>query len=1030
VRGLLAPWADPGLTSSSRLRMHGVPHADRLSLDGRWRFQLLPRPDAAPTSEWSEIDVPGCWTMQGFADRPHYTNVVMPFAECPPTPPAANPTGHYARFFEVPAAWEGRRVVLHVGAAESVLLVRLNDRDVGISKDSHLAAEFDITSHVVPGRNELVLDVVKWSDASFIEDQDQWWHGGITRPVYLYATSPTYLADIRVDAGLADDLIDGTLDVVVEVGFPGGTPLPGWQVEAELDTGQGRLAMHDDVPARERTVHTSRGESVHRRDGDRATAVAAGMAVDLTGQAGRGALSGRALPPQDGRVAWSIEVPGVTPWSAEIPTLYSLTISLRAPSGEVVEQVTHNIGFRRVEIAGLELLVNGRPVLIHGVNRHDFDPRTGRVVSVEAMRADVVLMKRFGFNAVRTSHYPNDPAFLDLCDELGMYVIDEADIECHAFYSSLAWDQRYLGAWVDRVSRMALRDRNHPCVIAWSLGNESGYGPNHDAAAAWLRRLDPTRPLHYEGAIRSDWAGPQGASDILAPMYPSIAAIVSHATSGRMRHPLIMCEYSHSMGNSNGTLAEYWDAIEATPGLQGGFIWEWRDHGLEQTLPDGRTRWAYGGDFGDVPHDGAFCLDGIVFPDRSPKPAAWEHRALAAPVRVAAAAAQLARGEVEIENRLDFRDLSWLECRWTLATDGEEIGSGDVALPHVAPGGHATIAIAKLGELAAAGRAHRPASGGNEHESWLTLRFTARADEPWAPAGFEVACGQIRLDGSATPEPRRGGLRTSGPSMAPPSVDESGLLVHPLLAEPPVLSLWRAPTDNDLIAGLARKWAEWGIDRLERLVEAIERTDDAVVVHCTYRTAAGIDIPHRQALRSLEGGGILLEEEVEIPGILDDLPRVGTVFETVGGLEALEWFGSGPHESYPDRRRGGLVGRWLSTVGAQYVPYVRPQENGGHADVRWFGLRDPAGTGLRVVLDRPRQVSVTHLRAADLAAATHDVDLAPRAEAVVHVDAFHRGLGTASCGPDTLPAYLLQPGRHGWSWQWVPLGEGQARPGQ
>ncbi len=349
-------------------------------------------------------------------------------------------------------------------------------------------------------------------------------------------------------------------------------------------------------------------------------------------------------------------------------------MTLRAPDGTAVETTTVRVGFRRVEIRGLDLLINGQRVFIRGVNRHDFDQHTGRVISADSMRADLIAMKQFGFNAVRTSHYPNDPAFLDLTDELGLYVFDEADIESHAFQSTLCDDPRYLTQWVSRVSRMAQRDRNHASVIVWSLGNESGYGANHDAAAAWLRRFDPSRPLHYEGAIRWDWTSDQGVSDLICPMYPDLAAIVEHARSGRQRHPLIMCEYSHAMGNSNGTLSDYWDAIESTPGLQGGFIWEWWDHGLVQTLPDGSTRWAYGGDFGDAPNDGNFCTDGLVWPDRTPKPALWEHRALAAPVAIAF---EPRDGRLTITNKQHFTDLSWLRATWEATVDGEVVASGE-----------------------------------------------------------------------------------------------------------------------------------------------------------------------------------------------------------------------------------------------------------------------------------------------------------------------------------------------------------------
>ncbi len=326
-------------------------------------------------------------------------------------------------------------------------------------------------------------------------------------------------------------------------------------------------------------------------------------------------------------------------------------------------------------------------MLFHGVNRHDFDPRHGRTVTREQMRADIVQMKRFGFDSVRTSHYPNDPAFLELTDELGLYVISEADIESHAFWSTLCDDPRYLSAWVERVSRMVLRDKDHASVIEWSLGNESGYGANHDAAAAWVRRYDPSRPLHYEGAIRFDWSSDQTVSDIACPMYPSIEAIIAHARSDRQRHPLILCEYSHAMGNSNGTLAEYWDAIESTPGIQGGYIWEWWDHGLEQQQPDGTTRWAYGGDYGDTPNDGDFCVDGLNWPDRRPKPAMWEHHAIAAPVRVAlGGAARVREGIIVLENQRWFRDSSWLAVHWSLEIDGAVVGSGDLPMPAIGPG--------------------------------------------------------------------------------------------------------------------------------------------------------------------------------------------------------------------------------------------------------------------------------------------------------------------------------------------------------
>ncbi len=995
------PWIAPELVQLGRLPMHSLVHADRLELDGRWRFQLLGRPDLDPGPTWAEIVVPGAWTMQGFADLPHYTNVQMPFDGLPPAVPEANPTGLYERTFELPADWVGRRTVLHVGAAESVLIARLNDLEVGISKDSHLAAEFDVTDLVRPGTNTLTLRVVKWSDATFIEDQDQWWHGGLTRSVYLYVTGPVHLADVRADAGLADDLATGSLALTVALGFPGDALEAGWVVEARL--GDGLADLRADAPVVDRAGLRAWTRGVQ----DLMFRAAARLPLTDDDAAAWSDLHPRMTPGLDGAVTWRVELPEVARWSAEEPHLHALTVRLRAPDGAVAEETTLRIGFRRVEIDGLDLLVNGERVFIRGVNRHDFDQHTGRTVTRDQMRAELVLMKQFGFNAVRTSHYPNDPAFLELTDELGLYVVDEADIESHAFQSTLSDDPRYLGAWVDRVSRMATRDKNHPSVILWSLGNESGHGLNHEAAAGWLRRYDPSRPLHYEGAIRYDWSSDQGISDVTCPMYPPISAIVGHARSGLQRHPLIMCEFQHAMGNSNGTLAEYWDAIESTPGLQGGFIWEFWDHGLVQTLPDGTKRWAYGGDFGDRPNDGSFCLDGLVWPDRRPKPAMWEHKHLAAPVRPTGLHDRRA-GIVEVVNRQAFRDLGWLRAHWELAIDGEPAGSGAVVLPDVGPGDRGAALLS--------GWTDPSLPPGTE--AWLTIRFETAGAESWAPEGFEVASAQIAV-GSGVDTARVAAEPAEG-QKGEVEVDAEGRLVHPLLAAPPTLALWRAPTENDRYGGIVAGWTAVGLDRVTRRLVSVERTAGAVVVTSEHRTATGIVVEHVQTIQGLGDGAVLVDEVAVIPDGLPDLPRVGTVFEVIPGMEQAEWFGTGPHETYPDRRRGGLVGRWRSTVGDLYTPYVRPQESGGRADVRWFELRDADGRGLRVTLDRPRQVSATHFRAEDLDAALHDVELTPRAETVVHIDAVHRGLGTASCGPDTLPEYLVGPGTYRWSWTLRP----------
>ena len=1009
------PWVSPELTSDNRLPMHSVPHLDRVVLDGRWRFQLLHTPEEELAPTWTEVDVPSCWTMsgsadplRGFFDLPHYTNVQMPFPGNPIDLPATNPTGVYERDFDLEAAWlTGRRIVLHVGAAESVLIASVNGQYVGIGKDSHLASEFDVTDLLRPGANAISLRVVKWSDATYVEDQDQWWHGGITRSVYLFATSRVHLGDVRVNAGLTDDYRTGTFELVAEVAFDGVEAEPGWSVEARLGELEPLTAI---VPI----SNKGPGPKVSRADSEpmsrhRFEMVARLVSVGLSGaeKAQWEALAPQLRPPVDGRATLAAEIPNVAPWSSEAPHLYPLHVVLRSPSGGAVEEVDLQVGFRRVEIEGVHLLINGATVLIRGVNRHDFDQHTGRVISAESIRADLVAMKQFGFNAVRTSHYPNEPVFLEIADELGLYVVAEADIESHAFIDRLCDDPRYLNAWVDRVARMVRRDKNHASVIVWSLGNESGHGTNHDAAAGYIRRYDPSRPLHYEGCIRWDWFSDQRISDLLSPMYPPISAIVAHARSGRQLHPLIMCEYSHAMGNSNGTLAEYWDAIESTDGLQGGFMWEWWDHGRVQRLPDGTTRWAYGGDFGDTPNDGNFCLDGLNWPDRRPKPALFEHRQLAAPVTVSADADTLRGGAVEVLNRQDFTGLGWLRASWELAADGEVIAGGDLPLPEVPPGQRAQAALP--------GWTPPPSDG---RELWLTLRFRTAAALGWAPAGFEVCWAQLSLG------PGPGSARPADPRVdvdGTVALDDAGLLVHELLAASPRLCLWRAPTDNDRIVGLAALWHDWGVDRLTRTVRSVARLAGETIVESDEATPGGIVVAHRQRLQALAGGGVRVEETVVIPDELADLARVGVVMEAVPGLEKTEWFGRGPVETYPDRWRAGAVARWRSTVAQEYVPYVRPQENGGHAGVRWLELSDGDGRGFRLETDEPRQASALHFRAKDLATARHDVELAPRPETEIHLDAAHRGLGIASCGPDTLPQYLVGPGTYRWSWAILPL---------
>ncbi|NGN94016.1 glycoside hydrolase family 2 [Nocardioides sp. KC13] len=1004
----MKPWNTPELVGAGREPAHALTHHDRLDLNGTWDFELLPSPDAEPTGSWRPLTVPGAWTMQDTGDLPQYTNVRMPFDTHPPHPPQDNPTGLHRHHFEVPAAWAGRRVVLHVGAAESFLLVRLNGQEVGISKDSHLPAEFDVTDALCEGVNELVLTVVKWSDASFVEDQDQWWHGGITRGVHLYSTAPTHLADVTAVADYDPVTEEGTLAVTVTVGTRGLLLDEDLRVRVRTDAHE----LLAPVPVRR--SRTLPGD----QDGEALSATAAG--TDLFGLYSATAAGlplppgfegvaeqalARMFPPPGGRVQLTVPAHRVSPWSAERPALYDVDIELLDADGNQVDTTRVRVGYRRVEIKGRDLLLNGERIWIQGVNHHDFHPRTGRTLTREDIADELRLLKRFNINAIRTAHYPGHPDLLDLADEYGFYVIDEADIEAHDHASALCDDPRYLGAFLDRVSRMVARDKNHPCVIAWSLGNESGSGSNHDAAAAWVRRHDPTRPLHYEGAISRDWYGGHTQTDLVCPMYPTIDALKAYAAHPSASRPLIMSEYQHAMGNSNGSLDDYWDTIRTLPGLQGGFIWELWDHGLD---PDGDGRHRYGGDFGDLPNDGNFCIDGLLFPDGTPHPAMFELRHLFAPVTITSGPIAADDDWIELRNERHFRDLD--DLRFTLQTV-TTAGTGpaiELPVPTLSPQDRAKIPLPQtvVREL-------------RENTDIVALRLTAATarDQAWAPAGTELTVRQLALDRQTDGlQPQRDhGTAGKVPALV---LDDAGLLQHPLLATGPRLSLWRALTDNDKSRFVHGRLAATGLNETVREVERreVSPTADQAVVTARYLTAHGEEIRHQQTITCEPSGRIRFDERVVIPETLPDIPRLGVVLETRPGFDTVQWIGDGPHECYPDRRASALIGRWTSAIDDMPVPYLRPQENGGSSRTVEIKLTGPDGSALTLDLDRPMQINVSRHTVADLEAATHYWQLKPRSETVVHFDIAHRGLGTASVGPDALPAFRVGPGEYAWTW--------------
>jgi beta-galactosidase len=1024
ARATLYPFPD----AASALRVDRDSSPLVRSLNGSWRFMLADCPesvpDAFPAAEfddraWGMLPVPSNWTMHGY-DKPHYTNIQMPFAGEPPHVPDDNPTGLYRMRVEIPQAWQGRRIVLHIGGAESVLYVWVNGRPVGLGKDSRLPHEFDITDFVHTGAaNVLACAVVKWSDASYVEDQDQWWMGGIHRDVFLYATARSYIADVHAFASLEDDFARGRLNVTVTLGFAGPGE-NGWEVEAGLYRADGSRVPTDAM--RGAVVGSSKGWNAYR---------------------------GRL-----GAVTLSTDVERPALWSAEAPNLYTLVVTLFGDDDRVVEATACRIGFRRIEIGDRELLINGRSVLIKGMNRHEHDPLRGKAITRESMVADIELMKRFNVNAVRTSHYPNAEAWYDLCDQYGLYLVDEANIEAHAFLHNVCRDPRYAAQFLERGLRMVERDKNHPSVIIWSLGNESGYGPSHDAMAGWMRHVDPTRPLHYEGATwgwdegvgprphaepdRPRRPRPEGpgasVSDIVCPMYPPIEAIVRWADRNdpHDRRPMILCEYSHAMGNSNGSLGDYFDAFESHHGLQGGFIWEWCDHALLKNDPTGGAYFAYGGDFGDAPNDLNFCCDGIVGADRSPHPGLWEFKKLAQPVGVCWADARGRR--LQIHNKRDFTTLADLAGTWVLEVDGRAIAEG--VLPQLAtpPGGAEILALDLPTPTLAM-----------HQEAFLLVRFALAVDSRWAPKGHEVAWEQLPME---LPRETRPAVSHGDPGRAPLEVEdvggwlniagrdfhvafshEAGRMEHlvwrnqTIILAGPRLQVWRGATDNDGIKGWSGqagkplgRWRKAGLDalRFDRpTVDWLER-QGAVFVTIDQRAVAPSGagaINHRHVYTLHPDGRVTVDNTFHVDPGLADLPRLGVTLSLPASFDTVTWFGCGPLDSYCDRNRASWVGRFAGAVDDQYVPYVVPQEHGNKTGLRWLQLGGPAAT-VRFAPTRLCEGSATRFTPEDLFAARHTSDLVRRPDVIVNLDVAHRGLGTASCGPDTLDRYKIPAGGH------------------
>jgi beta-galactosidase len=923
------------------------------------------------------MEVPSLWTMDSGVpeDQPIYTNVLMPYKTELPYAPLENPTAVYRRTVVVPRKWKNKRLVISLGGVENCFYLYCNGQEVGFSKDCRLPSEFDLTDYLHVGENSLAIQVIRFSDSSYIEDQDQWWHAGIHRDVELYATEAVYIRDIFAKPTFEPSTNKGHLNVEVHLGDHNRSSL-NHSVEIEV-TGPGIKKVKTTMAELQKNAFYP--------------------------VVGKGPLLKLSLPM--GRVKG---------WNAETPNLYQLTVKLSNDKQKVIETTSQAIGFRDVRIHDRQLLINDAPVLIRGVNRHDHCDSTGKIMTEALLRLDIETMKRHNINAIRTSHYPNDPLFYQLCDEYGMYVVDECNLEAHHHYAQVGADPFWSNAFLSRLTRMVVRDKNHASIIMWSMGNETGFGPNHAAMAAWVKNYDPSRPVHNESAICEQgvadrWNENHHGTDVVCPMYPTVQQIIDHAIAGTDSRPLIMCEYAHAMGNSCGNLKEYWQAIESHHGLQGGFIWEWLDHGLKQKK-DGIDYWAYGGDFGEERHDLNFVCDGLCWPDRTPHSSLLEYKKIIQPIVVTKQSKQKYR----IHNRDYFTDLRHYSGSWQLLLNGEVKRQGRIS------GLRALPQESQMFELPGV----LPAVERGDHLSIL-FEFELRSDVRWAKKGHLVAYDQHSLENRAPSRLKTAPLadaynrKTSQLEFHDNKLSftkqgavsmQSGPSV--VLLEGPSLNFWRAPTDNDGIKGWSGqthkalgRWQTAGLETPVYRHKPTQVTNRSVITHCTANFKAG-SISMETHYSISEHGELIVKHEFSIGDKLPDLPRLGVRLVLPGAFEKFAWFGRGPTESYCDRKSAGVL-RWHhSTVADQYVPYILPQEHGNLTDVRSLKLHSKRHS-VTIVASGEIEASASHYPHEQLTPAFHTYDVKPDKRTFLSLDVGQRGLGGASCGPDTLPQYLI-----------------------
>ncbi|XP_061336722.1 uncharacterized protein LOC133283824 isoform X2 [Gastrolobium bilobum] len=1008
------------------------------SLSGYWRFFFATNPNSVPTkfcdsefqdSDWKTLPVPSNWQLHGF-DRPIYTNITYPFPLDPPSVPMENPTGCYRMYFHIPKEWEGRRILLHFEAVDSAFCAWINGHPIGYSQDSRLPAEFEITDFCHPCgsdlKNVLAVQVFRWSDGSYLEDQDHWRLSGIHRDVLLLAKPKVFITDYFFRSNLAEDF--SYAEIRVEV-----------KIDNLLETSKDSVLSNYTIEA---TLYDSGSWDTSDGNPD----LLSSNVADIKFQPSDAPLGFYGY-----LLVGKLQSPKL--WSAEKPNLYTLVVILKDQSGRIVDCESCPVGFRKVSKAHKQLLVNGQAVVIRGVNRHEHHPRVGKANIESCMVKDLVLMKQNNINAVRNSHYPQHPRWYELCDLFGMYMIDEANIETHGFdYSKHlkhpTLEPIWATAMLDRVISMVERDKNHTCIISWSLGNESGFGPNHFALAGWIRGRDSTRVLHYEGG-----GSRTPCTDIVCPMYMRVWDMVKIANDPTEIRPLILCEYSHAMGNSNGNLHIYWEAIDSTFGLQGGFIWDWVDQGLLKIHVDGKKHWAYGGDYGDFPNDLNFCLNGLIWPDRTPHPALHEVKYLYQPIKVT-----LHEGKLEIKNTHFFQTTEGLEFSWYISADGYSLGSGILSLAPIKP--QSSYAVDWK-----SGPWYSLWASSSSEEVFLTIIVKLLNSTPWVEAGHIVSSTQFQLPARRDIVPHavniRGGTlvtETLGDAIKVSQQDvwditlniKTGLVESWKVKGVQVISkgilpcFWRAPTDNDKGGGLdsyLSKWKAAGIDNIHFITESCSvqnMTENLVKILVVFLgvTKGEEGSVSKQAKSKVlfttdmtytiyASGDVIMECNVKPNPDLPPFPRVGIEFEVEKSLDQVIWYGRGPFECYPDRKAAAQVAVYEQNVKDLHVPYIVPGECSGRADIRWATFRNKNGFGIyasKYGSSPPMQMSASYYSTSELDRATHNYELIEGDTIEIHLDHKHMGLGgDDSWSPCVHDQYLVPAVPYSFSVRLCPV---------